>query len=134
MDKGPALNKRVWSLFEKAGFDTKPSSLSDQEYEIKASSHKVIPVDLYASKSDLGITIVGSNKSGKLTKLTEHVNNYKALGEKAGADKVLFVFTHLAFGPTRRRTSTGYWLFALINRRGCPRPSFSCSHSPQKGC
>jgi DGQHR domain-containing protein len=93
MDKGAALNKRVWTLFERAGFDTKPSSQTGQEHEIRVSAQKIIPVDLYARDSALGVTVIGSNKSGKLSRLTEHVANYKALGEKARADSVLFVLT-----------------------------------------
>jgi len=57
------------------------------------SAHKKIPVDLFAHESALGITIIGSNKSGKLNRWTEHVNSCKALGDKAGADRVLFVVT-----------------------------------------
>jgi DNA sulfur modification protein DndB len=57
------------------------------------STHKKIPVDLYAHDSTLGITILGSNKSGRLDKWTEHVNSTKALGQTAGADRVLFVVT-----------------------------------------
>jgi DGQHR domain-containing protein len=93
MDKGAELNKRVWSLFERAGFDTKPSSHSGQEYPVELSAQKRIPVDLYARDSTLCITIIGSNKAGGLGRWTEHVNNYKELGQKAKADKVLFVVT-----------------------------------------
>ncbi len=93
MDKGAALNKRVWTLFERAGFDTTPNSQSDKEHEVQLSSSKKIPVDLYARDQHLGVTIVGSNKSGGLGRWTEHVTHYKELGQKAGADKVLFVVT-----------------------------------------
>lgn len=93
MDKGEALNKRVWTLFERAGFETKPSSQSKKEHEVELSSSKKIPIDLYARDSELDVTIVGSNKSGTLGRWTEHVTHYKELGQKAGADKVLFVVT-----------------------------------------
>lgn len=93
MDKGAALNKFVWNLFQKAGFETKPSSLSAEEYKVQLSAYKKIPVDLYAQDRQLNITIVGSNKSGNLKRWTEHVNFYKELGRCAGADKVLFVVT-----------------------------------------
>src|SRR5579872_2094170 len=93
MDKGAELNKRVWTLFEKAGFDTQPSSHSSKEHEVQLSPHKKIPVDLYARAPGLGVTVVGSNKSGGLGRWTEHVTLYKELGQKAGANKVLFVVT-----------------------------------------
>ncbi len=66
MDKGAALNKRVWTLFEKAGFQTKPSVNSAAEYVIELTPQKKIPVDLFAEDKQLNVTIVGSNKSGGL--------------------------------------------------------------------
>jgi DGQHR domain-containing protein len=93
MDKGAALNKRVWTLFERAGFETNPNSHGNKEHEVQLSTQKKIPVDLYAREPQLGITIVGSNKSGSLGRWTEHVALYKELGQKAGANKVLFVVT-----------------------------------------
>ncbi len=93
MDKGAALNKRVWTLFERAGFETEPSSQSSKEHNIQLSSHKKIPVDLYAHDRQLDVTIIGSNKSGSLGRWSEHVTHYKDLGQKAKADKVLFVVT-----------------------------------------
>ena len=93
MDKGEALNKRVWTLFERAGFETQPNSQSNKEHEVQLSLSKTIPVDLFAREPQLDVTIVGSNKSGTLGKWTEHVAHYKELGRKAGADKVLFVVT-----------------------------------------
>ena len=93
MDKGAALNKRVWTLFERAGFETNPSSHSNKEHEVQLSPQKKIPVDLYARSAQLGVTVLGSNKSGSLGRWTEHVTLYKQLGQKAGADKVLFIVT-----------------------------------------
>ena len=93
MDKGTALNKRVAALFEKAGFETMPNSQSTAEYEVQLSAYKRIPVDLFARDRQLGVTIIGSNKSGRRDRWTEHVNSYKTLGQKAGANKVLFVVT-----------------------------------------
>jgi DNA sulfur modification protein DndB len=93
MDKGAALNKRVWTLFEKAGFDTQPNSQSPAEHEVQLSAQKRIPVDLYATDTPLKVSIIASNKSGRLDRWTEHVNNYKELGRKAKADKVLFIVT-----------------------------------------
>ncbi len=103
MDKGAALNKRVWTLFERAGFETKPNSQSSKEHEVQLSSHKKIPVDLYAREAQLDVTIIGSNKSGKLGRWTEHVNNYKELGRRAGADRVLFVVTGTELDTQERK-------------------------------
>jgi DGQHR domain-containing protein len=103
MDKGAALNKRVWTLFERAGFETLPNSQSNKEHEVQLSSHKKIPVDLFAKHTQLGVTIIGSNKSGGLGKWTEHVNNYKELGRKAGADRVLFVVTGTELDSDERK-------------------------------
>ncbi|MGO9211297.1 MAG: DGQHR domain-containing protein [Terriglobales bacterium] len=102
MDKGAALNRRVWSLFEKAGFQTNPSSTSTAEHNVQLSSQKKIPVDLYARDEHLGVTIIGSNKSGKLGRWTEHVNNYEQLGRTAGANKVLFVITGTELPDTEK--------------------------------
>ncbi|MGH9429563.1 MAG: hypothetical protein ACRD2L_25030, partial [Terriglobia bacterium] len=103
MGKGEALNERVWNLFERAGFETEPNSQSKKEHEVELSAHKVIPVDLYAREAHLGVTIIGSNKSGSLGKWTEHLNHYKALGRKAKADKVLFVVTGTDLDADERR-------------------------------
>jgi hypothetical protein len=93
MDKGARLNKRVWTLFEKAGFKTQPNSSSTAEHEVPISSSKKRKVDLYAQDHDLGVTIVGSNKSGLINSWSEHVNDYTEIGYKAGANKTLFVIT-----------------------------------------
>lgn len=94
MDKGAALNARVWKLFEKAGFLTNPNSQSRDEYEVELSPKKRRRVDLYARVPDLKVAIVGSNKSGGWKhSWTAHVNDYAAIGKKAGATKVLFVVT-----------------------------------------
>lgn len=93
MGKGDKLNLRVWKLFEDAGFRTFPNSRGDGEYEVQLSPRKKIPVDLYARHDELDVTIIGSNKSGNVSHWTEHVNSYETLGQKAKADRVLFVIT-----------------------------------------
>lgn len=103
MDKGETLNRRVWSLFEGAGFDTEPSSGSGKEHVVLLSGQKRIPVDLYAQESELDVTIIGSNKSGGLGRWTEHVNSYKDLGRRARADKVLFVVTGTELDDSERQ-------------------------------
>jgi DGQHR domain-containing protein len=102
MDKGAALNRRVWALFEKAGFETKPSSLSAQEFEVRVGQ-KNIPIDLYASAPDLGVTIIASNKSGKLSGMSEHLSHCQTLGKAAGANKVLFIATGQELDPQQKQ-------------------------------
>ena len=93
MDKGAKLNKSVWTLFEKVGFKTEPNSQSAAEHIVKTSSSKTRRVDLYAQDQELGVTIVGSNKSGSIDSWQGHVNDYTDIGQRAGASKVLFVIT-----------------------------------------
>jgi len=94
VDKGSLLNATVWKLFEKAGFNTEPNSQSPAEREVKLSATKKRPVDLYAIVPALGVTIVGSNKSGQLKgSWTGHVNDCAEIGRKAKATKVLIVLT-----------------------------------------
>ena len=47
MDKDAALNKRVWFLFEKAGFATEPSSNSAAEHCVDLGSGKGRKIDLF---------------------------------------------------------------------------------------
>ncbi len=94
MDKGAQLNRRVWTLFEDAGFVTKPNSGSKEEHIVELSSNKKRPVDLYARDSNLHVTIIGSNKSGGVKgSWSGHVNDWEEIRQKAKADTVLFVVT-----------------------------------------
>lgn len=99
MDKGEALNRRVWTLFERAGFQTKPNSDAPAEHVVQVSARKRRPVDLYATEPELGVKIVGSNKAGSLKGWMAHVNDYAELGAQAGAKKVLFVVTGVELAP-----------------------------------
>lgn len=108
MDKGTALNRRVWRLFERAGFQTRPNSRNEAEYEVELSPGKKRPVDLYAEAPGLGVTILGSNKSGKkIDSWTDHVSGYAELGKRAGADKVLFVITGKELSAEERQYVVG---------------------------
>ena len=93
MNKGERLNRTVWTLFEKAGFETEPNATSPAEHEVQISSSKKRKVDLYARDRKLGVIIIASNKSGAIPSWSEHVNDYTDIGQKAGASKVLFVVT-----------------------------------------
>ncbi len=94
-DKGADLNKRVWTLFEAAGFQTQPSSHNPSEKEIVLSPGKGRTVDLFAYDDALGVKIIGWNKAQRRLKesLTVHVHDYKTLKKIAGANSVLFVST-----------------------------------------
>ncbi len=95
MNQGAALNTRIWTLFEKAGFQTMPNSQSPKEFEVHHSS-KQRPLDLYATDSNLGVTIVGSNKSGKISGgWSAHINDFRTIANKAKADAALLIVTSI---------------------------------------
>jgi len=107
MDKGAALNKRVWTLFEKAGFATQPNVQSTAEHQVQMAPGKTRKVDLLAAEHNLGVTIIASNKSGGVKdSWTAHVNDWEVIGEKAGATKVLFVLTGKELPPEDRAYAT----------------------------
>ena len=92
MGKGEDLNKRVWELFAKAGFQTKPNSSDPDEYAVPLTDKKTRPVDLFAKVPDLEVTILGSNKSmPKLKSFTAHMHDLHTLTKAAKADVALFV-------------------------------------------
>src|SRR5207249_6695452 len=92
MDKGADLNRRVWSLFEKAGFETKPNSSDPAEHIVTLTNGKDRPVDLFARVTDLGVCILGSNKARKkLKSFTAHIHDLEQLTKAAGANVAIFV-------------------------------------------
>ena len=100
VEKGAALNKRVWTLFEKAGFKTQPNSQSASEHVVKLASGKTRKVDLFAKDDELGVVIIASNKSGGIEDtFSGHVNDWEDIGTAAGANKVLFVITGKDMSP-----------------------------------
>jgi hypothetical protein len=90
--KGPALNERVWRVFEKAGFRTQPGSHSPDEYVVIVAKKKR-PVDLYATVPDLKVSIVASNKSGAIKGWSKELNDLKAIAGVAKAKGALIVAT-----------------------------------------
>ena len=103
MTKGELLNQRVWKLFQKAGFATKPSDKSSEEHNVLLSAKKPRPVDLYAEDKKLKIKIIGSNKSGTNVKpFSGHITDYNELGKKEKASTVLFVVTTKEVGEADR--------------------------------
>lgn len=93
-DKGSRLNKRVWRLFERAGFSTTPNSSNPEEHVIKLDGKKTRTVDLLAEDKTLGVKIIGWNKSGDYSEaFTVHLHDYEKLRDISKADTVLFVST-----------------------------------------
>lgn len=96
------LNKRVWTVFEKAGFATVPNS-TDPKEEYKVKRGKGRPLDLYAEVAALDVKIIGSNKSGKQASATStwtgHMSDMESLRKEVGADKALLVAVHHELDP-----------------------------------
>jgi DNA sulfur modification protein DndB len=88
------LNKRVWTLFQLAGFKTQPSTASPSEHEIELENGIKKPVDLFAREPELNITIIGSNKGGiSIAGFHDHVAGLNELRSVSKADAALFVAT-----------------------------------------
>jgi DGQHR domain-containing protein len=92
-EKGSELNKRVWSLFERAGFKTKPNSQDPTEEVIKLSDGKSRTVDLCAIDDNLRVKIIGWNKARRdfTESFTVHLHDYQQLMQITQAQSVLFV-------------------------------------------
>jgi DGQHR domain-containing protein len=103
-DKGAELNKRVWTLFESAGFTTKPNSASKSEESVQLSPRQNRTLDLLASIDSLGVKIIGWNKARKELKesLTVHFHDYDKLKEITGANGVLFVSSEKEVSPENK--------------------------------
>ena len=100
VDAGKKLNKRVWSLFENAGFQTAPNSANPSEELIMLSPGKQRTVDLSATIPSLGVKIIGENTTSRNLpgSFTTDVNDLKALMGPCNADAGLLVYTQ--FEPT----------------------------------
>jgi DGQHR domain-containing protein len=95
IDKGEELNRRVWELFERAGFSTKPNTVDEREETITLSDGKKRTLDLLAFDKKLGIKIIGWNKArGSFSEsFTVHIHDYQYLKRVAKANTVLFVMS-----------------------------------------
>jgi DGQHR domain-containing protein len=94
MGKGEDFNKRIWTLFGKAGFETKPNSQDPKEHVVYLTDEdkEERPLDLYAHDPSLGVTIISSNKSrGKLKSYTAHIHDLARLKDRASADAAIFI-------------------------------------------
>jgi len=103
MDKGAEHNKRVWSLFAKAGFETRPNSFDPSEYEVELYDGSKRPLDLYARVSDLNVTLISSNKSReKLKSFTKEIHDLQKLRDAAKANAALFIAAEKEMRPAER--------------------------------
>lgn len=102
IDKGAALNQRVWTIFEKAGFKTTPNSSNPtDEAVIELSTGKKRKIDLLAELPGLGVKIIGENKSRKNLdgSFSAYVHDFQELQKAAEANAVLFVSDDKDFDP-----------------------------------
>ena len=103
-DKGAALNERVWRLFEKAGFETKPNSSDPSEEVIALPLDRGRPVDLSASIKNLGVKIIGQNTTRQ--RLSQSwsacIHDLAELVKSAKANAGLFVLTGRRASATER--------------------------------
>ena len=108
-DKGSTLNQRVWKLFERAGFQTKPNSANASEEEVSLGNRKRT-LDLVAIDKTLGVKIIGWNKARKKLKesFTTHVHDWQRLEKLTKADSVLFVSTEFEWKPVDRTYAESY--------------------------
>lgn len=92
--KGDELNKRVWELFAKAGFETKPNANNPNEPLIILSEGQKRTPDLSASVQELGVKIIGENTTEKKLKksFTTYVHDIEKLMGAAKAKGGLLVF------------------------------------------
>ena len=91
MDKGAELNKRVWTLFQKAGFATKPNSADPSEHVVVLPEGKERPVDLYAQDETLGVTIIGQNKARKKLAFSAEIHDLEKLKKATNANGAVFI-------------------------------------------
>lgn len=100
-DKGSALNERVWKLFERAGFYTRPNSNDPTEEVVELTPKKVRTLDLLATDTTLGVKIIGWNKARKdfTESFSVHLHDYETLMKLTDARTVLFVCTEKDLSP-----------------------------------
>jgi DGQHR domain-containing protein len=105
-DKGSALNQRVWSMFEKAGFQTKPNSANpDEEAIVELSARKRRKVDLLAELSGSGVKIICENKSRKKLgkSFSAYVNDCAVLQKAAKANAFVFISDEKELDPDNKQ-------------------------------
>jgi DNA sulfur modification protein DndB len=103
-DKGSALNEKVWRLFDKAGFQTRPNQSDPKEEEVYIGGGKKRTLDLSASDTSLGVKIIGWNKTKKdfSDSVSVHVNDVKELLKPSSANVAVMISTDKEFTPEDR--------------------------------
>ncbi|MGH7771067.1 MAG: DGQHR domain-containing protein [Candidatus Binatia bacterium] len=94
-DKGAELNKRVWTVFERAGFQTKPNSSDTAEEIVTLTGGNKRPLDLSATIKELGVKIVGQNTTAPNLKqpFSGYIHDLQELMKPANAKAGLVVLT-----------------------------------------
>jgi len=98
------LNRRVWQLFEAAGFQTKPSSTDAAEEQVPLPGRRPRTVDLSASDTSLGVKIIGENTVSRELRgsFSTRVHDMARLMSPAVAGAGLLVFTKYEVQPSDR--------------------------------
>ncbi len=99
LNKGSVLNERVWRLFDKAGFQTKPNQHDPTEEEVQIGEGKKRTLDLSAFDATLDVKIIGWNKARKdfTESVSVHVNDVKELLESSSANAAVMISTDKEF-------------------------------------
>ena len=95
IDRGAELNRRVWTLFEKAGFLTTPSSSSPVEETITLPQGRVRTLDLVASLPELNVKLIGENTTASSLdeSFTTYVHDIRELMRITNVRSGLYVLT-----------------------------------------
>lgn len=96
-DPGGELNTRVWRLFSRAGFETRPNEQNSAEEAIVLSPGQTRPVDLVAAVEGLGVTIVGQNTISRNLGIskTAYIHDVQELITARNAQAGLIVWTNI---------------------------------------
>lgn len=93
--QGQELNARVWSLFDKAGFETKPNESDSSEEVISLPGGYERPVDMAATIPALGVTVIAQNSGAQNLNAprSSFIHDLAALMAARGASAGLLVWT-----------------------------------------
>lgn len=104
-NKGAHLNERVWRLFERAGFETKPSSHDAVEETVDIGQGKHRTIDLSAIVKKLEVKVIGENTTDlKLNEsFSTYVHDLEQVIKAAKADAGLWTSTTISPSAEDRR-------------------------------
>lgn len=100
-NQGPALSRRVWRLFSRAGFATRPNATDATEEIVTLPGGKSRPVDLVAEDGILEVKIIGQNRSGADSggSVSRQTADLAQLVRSAHAQAGLLVYTDRNIDP-----------------------------------